>query len=183
MNTAGTCGTCRECETEAVCGTTNWDCRAATCNECQTCNNRCGQAMDCGGVCSNADNGAPGAISCVSPNNGVTTTGTVPLTWTAGDSLTDYYQAEVYNGAGALEWSNNNVTPGSATSTNATGLLGGDHTWRARAVNSTCGTDPGHGRVTVLFVMRPWLAVVFSAVRYLIAAPVVIPIRVHRRIR
>ena len=141
------------------CGSTTESCTCSTlcdnvlswtntvaCKECVVCSPRCGQALDCGGNCSNADNGAPAAPAIVSPigtlaNPVVVSPGTTAtLVWNSVPALTDYYEAQVLDAGNSVAWT------GTTTSTSIrTGslIMGSAYSWRVRAVNTTCGTDIG----------------------------------------
>lgn len=148
--TWNTTGACRECQSEATCGWTNWNCSAATCNECVSCALRCGQALSCGGACSNVDNGAPVVPTLVSPIGSavapiVISTPTVNLQWNAVGGVVDSYDVLVErNSDGADIWTNNTVA--TSVTTPAVFTPGIVYRWSVSSVNTTCtpvdgGTD------------------------------------------
>lgn len=110
----------------------------------RTCNSTCGGT--CSGsstnTCSNADDGAPAAMTVVSPNGTlasptIITTNTATLVWVQNSStLTDGYQIELYNSGGTRIW--NPTINGRATTSTTTGVLGvGLYYWRIWAYNTT----------------------------------------------
>lgn len=128
-----------------ACGWTYWRCSTATCHECQGCGRRCGQALDCGGNCSNADNGAPSVPTIISPNgtqvnpSQISNT-TTTLSWNASSGLVDRYDVTLINlSTGVTVWFNNQTTLTSITTPALT--MGAIYQWYVRAVNTTCGTD------------------------------------------
>jgi len=115
----------------------------------------CGQAKDCGGVCSNADNGALAVPTIIYPNGTainptLVNTSTVPLSWNAVGGVVDRYDVTVRNNAtGAVAWSGS--TTGTTVTTTAL-AMGQVYRWSVVSVNTTCGTDISASSIEGYFV-------------------------------
>lgn len=113
------------------CGTN--DCTGVTlaqCTECAACAAPfCGQATNCSGACSNADNGNPSAPTCSNLGNVVGSPQTI--SWTNGGTLADTW---FYSLNGGSSVSDSDLTASVAVNC-------GSNNWRALARNTTCGND------------------------------------------
>lgn len=103
------CGSTTEsCTCSILCDNVlSWT-NTVACKECVVCSPECGQALDCGGNCSNADNGAPAAPAMVSPigslaNPVVVSPGTTAtLVWNSVPALTDYYEVQALDAGNSV---------------------------------------------------------------------------------
>lgn len=117
------------------------------------CSPACGQNNGCGGTCPSTDAGAPPAApGNLSPVNGtnVTPAGTggnrVTISWSSPSPLTDLYEIQVGNVTNPTcgtpgSFCQSNIAANSISFQVTNGIY--VYSYRVRAINSSCGSQPG----------------------------------------
>jgi len=108
-----------------------------------SCPTNCGQSNGCGGTCSNADSGSPGAVN-LNPSGGSVSINPgqqVTVSWSAA-SKAESYQIELYPSVSNCGGSGDYCAETGSQSYSFT-PLSGTYYYRVRGLNTTCGTDYG----------------------------------------